>query len=129
MNKKFDLDGKSVGSKRLISTDDKVSVKDKLLNTSAELLELHQKYGHISFDRLREMAKQGSISSKYAHCPVPSCSACMFAKAKRKKWRDKPRSGYKRDLGSRPGDCVSVDQLVSPTPGLVAQMTGILTTK
>ena len=29
----------------------------------------------------------------------------------------------------QPGDCVSVDQLVSPTPGLVVQMTGKLTTK
>ena len=128
-NKIFDLDNKTISSKRLVSTDDRISNEDKLLNTSAELLELHQKFGHISFDRLREMAKQGTINSKYAHCPVPSCSACMFAKARRKKWGDKPRGGYQRNLVSRPGDCVSVDQLVSPTPGLVAQMTGILTTK
>jgi hypothetical protein len=26
-----------------------------------------------------------------------------------------------------PGECVSVDQLVSPTPGLIAQMSGFLT--
>ena len=30
---------------------------------------------------------------------------------------------------TRPGHVVSVDQLVSPTPGLIAQMTGFLTTK
>ena len=30
---------------------------------------------------------------------------------------------------TKPGHLVLVDQLVSPTPGLVAQMTGILTTK
>ena len=29
----------------------------------------------------------------------------------------------------QPGDVVSVDQMVSPTAGLVAQMTGILTNK
>ena len=34
-------------------------------NTSAELLELHQRYGHIGFSRLKEMAKQGIISKKY----------------------------------------------------------------
>lgn len=30
---------------------------------------------------------------------------------------------------THPGHTVSVDQLVSPTPGLIAQMTGVLTTK
>ena len=33
------------------------------------------------------------------------------------------------DQPTRPGELVSVDQLVSPTPGLIAQMTGRLTTK
>jgi hypothetical protein len=32
-------------------------------------------------------------------------------------------------LQRRPGQVVSVDQLVSPTPGLIAQTTGFLTTK
>ena len=53
----------------------------------------------------------------------------MFAKAKRKRWRDKPRTAYKNEYATNPGDFVSVDQMVSPTPGLVAQMTGSLTSK
>ena len=54
----------------------------------------------------------------------------MFAKATKKKWRDK--SSRNKDEAStprKPGEMVSVDQLVSPTPGLVAQLTGRLTTK
>ena len=30
---------------------------------------------------------------------------------------------------SRPGDTISVDQMVSPTPGLIAKMTGFVTTQ
>ena len=98
-------------------------------NISAELLELHQRYGHISFKRLIEMARQGIIGKKFMSCPIPTCSACLYAKATKRKWRDKKRKEYQVIQETKPGDCVSVDQLVSPTPGIVAQMTGILTTK
>jgi len=52
----------------------------------------------------------------------------MFVKATKKPWRVKGEirkvmSGIVRG----PGDCVSVDQLQSPTPGLVAQLKGIPT--
>lgn len=54
----------------------------------------------------------------------------LFAKASRRKWRDKKRKDYDEEtVVNAPGNCISVDQLVPPTPGLVAQMTGILTTK
>ena len=57
------------------------------------------------------------------------CSACMYAKATRTPWRNKPRQDYKPFRAQHPGDIVSVDQLVSPTPGLIAQITGKLTNK
>jgi hypothetical protein len=54
----------------------------------------------------------------------------MFAKATKKKWRDKTRINEDTpEKPTRPGQVVSVDQMVSPTPGFIAQMTGILTTK
>ena len=96
---------------------------------SAQLLRLHQRYGHISFHRLIEMAKQGIINKRYAKCKIPVCSACLYAKATRKKWRDKGQHKYTKRKISIPGECVSVDQMVSPTPGLVAQISGKLTTK
>ena len=97
--------------------------------TSSELLPLHYRYGHISFPTLIEMAKQGVINKKFTSCPIPTCSACLFAKATKRRWRDKPRDDYNPKSVTHPGERVSVDQLVSPTPGLVAQITGILTTK
>ena len=64
-------------------------------------------------------------------CRVPTCSACMFAKMTRRPWRGKPKlkNDKSEEPPTRPGQVVSVDQLVSPTPGLIAQMTGFLTTK
>ena len=53
----------------------------------------------------------------------------MFAQMIRKKWRSKTIKNFEPQRDIKPGEVVSVDQLVSPTPGLVAQLTGILTTK
>jgi hypothetical protein len=55
----------------------------------------------------------------------------MLAKATKRKWRDKTKlvAGDEVETASRPGQVVSVDQMVSPTPGLIAQMTGFLTNK
>ena len=54
----------------------------------------------------------------------------MFAKAVRRK---KPSRNHnnKEDSYSptKPGEVISVHQLVSPTPGVIAQMTGFLTKK
>jgi len=93
-------------------------------------MKLHHRFGHISFKRLQEMAKQGTVPMRLAKCPIPLCTACMFAKATKQKWRDKTRlAGDEVEKVSRPGQVVSVDQMVSPTPGLIAQMTGFLTSK
>jgi len=99
-------------------------------SNAAELLKLHHRFGHISFKRLQEMAKQGTVPTRLAKCPIPVCTACMFAKATKRKWRDKTKlAGDEVEKVSRPGQVVSVDQMVSPTPGLIAQMTGFLTNR
>jgi hypothetical protein len=92
---------------------------------------LHHQYGHISMRKLQEMAKQGILPKRLATCRIPTCSACLYSKATRRPWRGKT-SRLGKEAGAtaqRPGHVVSVDQLVSPTPGLIAQMTGFLTTK
>ena len=64
-----------------------------------------------------------------AKCNIPACSACLFAKATKRKWRPKTSKTHQPKRPSAPGEVVAVDQLVSPTPGLIAQMTGFLTKK
>ena len=99
------------------------------LSNSAAFLRLHQRLGHMSFAKMKLMARKGIIKTEFKNTPIPVCAACTYAKMIRKPWRNKPSTSYEREVTSNPGDVVSVDQLVSPTPGLIAQMTGRLTTQ
>jgi Reverse transcriptase (RNA-dependent DNA polymerase) len=111
----------------IITEDDMDSERE---SATAEFLRYHHKYNHLSPRRIQAMALAGTIPRRLARCPVPICTACLFGKATRKPWRGKHTSdgkGYKPV--DKPGQVVSVDQMVSPTKGFVAQMTGILTTK
>ena len=93
------------------------------------LLHYHHRFGHILFQRLKAMAEIGIIPKRLAKCRTPVCSACLYAKATKRPWRSKSRKGYDNSRHLDPGEVVLVDQMVSPSPGLVAQISGILTTK
>jgi hypothetical protein len=97
-------------------------------SATAEFLRYHHKYNHISPCRIQAMARDGTIPKQLANCPVPVCMACLYGKATRRPWRSRHPLDRKQALpATRPGQVVSVDQMKSPTPGLVAQMTGSLT--
>ena len=57
-----------------------------IYNTVSEFLRLHYKYGHLSFKRLRRMAKLGIIPKKLEKCDTPTCMVYMYAKYTRKPW-------------------------------------------
>src|SRR6056300_397126 len=125
----FDLDRKTTdGGPKPVVIDEE---EEKQATTAAqELLRYHHRFGHISFAKLQNMAKQNIIPQRLSKCQPPTCSACLFAKATRRQWRHKRRKYWtEKKQAQKPGEIVSVDQLISPTPGLVAQMTGILTKK
>ena len=99
-------------------------------NTVAEFLRLHYKYGHLSFKRLRRIAKLGIIPKKFEKCDTPICATCIYAKSTNKPLRGRSRKTPHKSLQfTNPGQIVLVYQLVSPIPEIVAQMTGILNTK
>ena len=98
-------------------------------NPTAQLLRLHYSFGHSPFSKLQQMARRGILPKGLAKCNVPICSACQYAKATKRKWRPRTAKSYSPSRPTSPGEVVSVDQLVSPTPGLIAQMTGFLTKK
>jgi transposase InsO family protein len=56
----------------------------------------------------------------------PLCSDCICSKICRKQWKQKPEKTEPPNPRARllPGDVVSVDQLVSSTPGLIAWLHG-----
>ena len=108
-----------------------LEVQQKLENRSAHLLSLHHKYGHIPFQRLKEMAKQGIIDRHHIHTPIPACAACLYGKATKRAWRHRTPINKIKTLqpATAPGERISVDMLTSPSPGFIAQMSGALTKK
>ena len=124
--REFDLDlNNSEGVTPVVIEDDD---KDRQpTNVAAEFLKYHINYCHASPARLQEMAKQVIIPRHLATCNVPICSACQYGKATRRPWRNKTR---KDNLSvtkvRRPGQTVGIDQMISKTPGLIAQMRGFL---
>jgi hypothetical protein len=77
------------------------------------------------------MAEAGILPARLASCRIPMCTTCLFGKATKKPWRTK--APINKEQSSRtitkPGDCISVDQLESSTPGLIAQLQDVPTTK
>ena len=123
-------EGESKASQPTSITNIITDEEDRQPSDLAELLMLHHQYGHISMRKLQEMAKQGVIPKRLAKCRVPTCSACLYSKATKRPWRGKEsKQGDGQKVPTRPGQMVSVDQLVLAPPGLIAQMTGFLTTK
>ena len=123
----FNLDGPTQGPRPVVIEEE----EDRQPTTAAqELLRYHQRFGHVSFAKLRNMAKQNILPRHLANCHVPACTTCMYAKAIRRQWRSKTTKNWEEaERATKPGVTISVDQLVSPTPGFVAQLTGKLTTK
>ena len=98
------------------------------LRKEALLLRYHYNFNHAPFAKLQRMAKQGVIPRALARCRIPACAACLYGKATKRQWRQKGQSNKEEAYQPKqPGEITYVDQLRSPTPGFIAQMTGTLT--
>ena len=101
---------------------------EKPLESDAmELLRWHKRLAHTSFHTLQRMATLGILPARLAKCTKPFCAACQYGKQTRRPWRTKPGTTPSLRTATRPGECVSVDQMESTTKGLIAQLKGILT--
>jgi hypothetical protein len=89
-----------------------------------QLLTVHQKLGHLPYAKIKLLAKQGVLPRSLANCREPKCAECMFGKQTRRPWRQTKTRNTIGKPPTHPGDVVSVDQLQSPTPGLIAQSKG-----
>ena len=98
------------------------------MTPTALLLKMHYKLGHLPFSKLKIMAANGNLDRRIADCHIPTCATCSFGKATKMPWQMKvPISSLGSHLITAPGLCVSVDQLESPIPGLLAHMKGLPT--
>ena len=76
------------------------------------------------------MDRASLISQELANVDSPTCPGCAYGKAHRKPWRRKGVRNRKiLKIDTVPGQVVSVDRLVIPTPGFVPTHRGTPTIK
>ena len=85
-----------------------------------ELIALHNKLNHLPFPSMIKLAEIGKIPKKLAKLKnrLPVCMSCVFGRAHKRPWRFKGKKGstsskIRNDNEVAPGDCVSLDQMVS----------------
>ena len=101
-----------------------------LPSATNDLLLWHYRLGHKPFAQIQAMAKAGNLPRRLATCRIPQCAACRLGKATKVPWRHKGAENKNEiHVARQPGQCVSMDQMQSTTPGFIGQMTGFLTKK
>jgi hypothetical protein len=92
----------------------------------AELMHWLYCLGHLSFTKLKALARIGEIPKHLANVLPPVCAGCAFGAMTRVPWRNNEttRTVFK---ATKPGQCVSVDQMISTQVGFYAQLKGSLT--
>ena len=97
------------------------------LDPHDELLRWHYRLGHLPFERVKQLARTGQLPKKLLTCKKPFCAACQYGKMTKRPWRVKGDSKETVKAATQPGQVVSVNQLESNSPGLIAQLKGKLT--
>ena len=97
------------------------------LDPHNELLRWHYCLGHLPFDQVKQLAQMGQLPKRLLASKKPFCAACQYGKMTRRPWRVKGDNKDATKTATRPGQVVSVDQLESNSPGLIAQLKGKLT--
>ena len=94
----------------------------------AELMRWHHRLGHLSFAKLKVLAENNEIPKKLAKVKPPTCAGCLYGAMTKVPWRGKDNAG-EVFIAMRPGQCLSVDQMISTQVGFIAQLKGSLTKK
>ncbi len=90
----------------------------------------HYCLGHLTFAKLKQLALNGKIPKKLALIKPPKCAGCLFGTMTKIPWRGKEsKSSHKVFAATKPGETVSVDQMVSTKVGFFTQLKGKLTKK
>ncbi len=97
-------------------------------DNQAEFMHWHYFLGHLSFPKLKILAKIGKIPKHLANVLPPVCTGCAFGAMTKVPWRGKEavKTVFK---ATKPGQCVFVDQMKSTQVGFFAQLKGRLTKK
>jgi hypothetical protein len=90
----------------------------------------HYCLGHLSFKKLKQLALNGKIPKKFSKIAPPKCAGCLFGMITKLPWCGKEsKSSHEVFVATKPGETVSVNQMVSTKAGFFAQLKGTLTKK
>ena len=129
-------------------TDDQIKAFSKFLSPEAlkqlsrktveddltqEFMHWHHKLNHLPYSDMFRLCERGMLPKRFLRLKkypaLPLCPSCLFGTVKKRAWRSKSKKDSKgkhirRKDEDKPGDRVSVDQMVSRHPGLVPRITG-----
>jgi hypothetical protein len=111
------------------STHEHDHPEPEAIDDTGELLRWHYRLGHLPFSKLKALAEVGGIPKRLAKVKPPTCAGCLFGAMTKVPWRTKSPSNKEVFKVTAPGQCVSVDQLMSTQVGFVGQLKGRLTTQ
>jgi hypothetical protein len=96
----------------------------------AELMQWHYHLGHLSFQKLKQLALNGKIPKKLSKLKPPKCAGCLFGAMIKLPWCGKELvSSHEIFAATKPGEIVSVNQMESTEVGFFTQLKGSLTKK
>ncbi len=111
-------------------TEEAEDVQLSAANKQAKLMQWHYRLGHLSFPNLKQLALNGEIPKKLTKVLPPKCAGCLFGTMTELPWQGKEtKANHKVFVATKPGECVSVDQMTSTEVGFYAQLKGKLTKK
>ncbi len=89
-------------------------------------MQWHYPLGHLSFPKLKALAELGEIPKRLANVKPPKCAGCIFGAMTKVAWKGKEDQRH-IFIATKPGECVSVDQMISTQVRFIAQLKGKLT--
>ena len=75
---------------------------------------------------MKTLAELGEIPKRLAKVVPPKCAGCIFGAMTKVAWKGKEDQRH-IFIATKPGECVSVDQMISTQVGFIAQLKGKLT--
>ncbi len=96
----------------------------------AELMRWHYRQGHLSFQKLKQLALNGKIPKKLSKLKPPKCAGCLFGAMTKLPWRGKESAlSHQIFVATKPGEIVSVNPMELTEVGFFAKLKGSLIKK
>jgi hypothetical protein len=99
-------------------------------NNQTKLMCWHYHLGHLPFVKLRQLTLNGEIPKKLAKVKPPKCAGCLFGAMTKIPWCGREtKASHEVFIATKPGECISVNQMMSTEVGFYTQKKGKLTKK